>query len=341
VRGSITPQSVFTDINGEAQVTLTTDTNSDITNEVECYPTSNPLVKAIFSVDTKSAVPSILTKITDESVTPVPGAVIPLIVKLTDQYNNPIPNETINFQLTQSTQGTQLTQQTQLTNYYGEAKVHLTCPNLGLALTRIHASSQTAPSVTTTFNITTSAPLTVTIQDIIDKVNYNDSKIQDIKADIAVTSNVPWSSTTAQLKIWIKGNKQKIEEISPNPAVYIRPVIDGTINMDKQVASCDTVSNIYVIKIKKQGQADEYPYILHHIDYAKGIIVKTEYHIFQDNYETTAISEYSDFVQINEAWGYQKQIDRTYGQGGQLLDTTTKIYSNLQVNTGISDSEFQ
>ncbi|MDP3786412.1 MAG: Ig-like domain-containing protein [Candidatus Omnitrophota bacterium] len=345
--GALSLSLAYTDMNGEAQVTLTTDTNSDITNQVECYPTSNPLVKAIFSVDTKPAAPSIVTKITDGTITPVPGATIPLIVKLTDSNNNPIQNETINFQVI-SGAGTlsgvdvipeQAGIQTP-TNYYGEAKVNLTCPNLGLVTTQVKASSLTVPSVTATFNITTSASLTITVQDIIDKVNYNDSKIQDLKADIQVTSNVAWSSPIAQLKIWIKGNKQKIEEISPNPAVYIRPVIDGTINMDKQILFYDTGLNIYVIKIKKQGQADEYPYILHHIDYAKGTIVKTEYHILQNDYETTAISEYSDFVQINEAWGYQKQIDRTYGQGGQLLDTTTKIYSNIQINTGIPDSEF-
>jgi len=338
--GSLSSGSSFTDINGEAQVTLTTDTNSDMTNQVECYPTSNPLVKITFSIDTKPAAPSILTKITDDSITPVPSVTIPLIVKLTDLNNNPIQDETINFQVIQGI-GT-ISSPTAVTTSYGEAKVNLTCPNLGLVLTQVQASSQTVPSVTATFNITTSAILPVTVDDVIAKVNLNDSKIQDVKADITVTSNAPSLAPVTQLKIWIKGNKQKVEEISPIPGVYIRPVIEGSImEMDKQIISSDPVLNVYVVRIKKEGQTDEYPYIVHYIDYEKGVNLKTEYHILQNGFETTSVSEYSDLIQIGDAWGYQRRIDKMYMGDRELIYITTNVYSNIQINTGIPDSEFQ
>ncbi len=338
--GSLSSTSSFTDANGEAAITLTTDTNSETTNQVEAHSVSNPLVKTVFSVATKPAQPSVLTKITDDSVTPAPAVTIPLIVKLTDSNNNPIQNETINFQVIQGA-GT-ISSPTTVTTDYGEAEVNLTCPNLALALTQIQVSTNANPFVAVTFNITTSALLTVTADDIIARVNLNDSMIQDTKADITVTSNSPFLAPITYLKIWIKGNKQKVQEISPNPGVYIRPIIEESVaTMSKEIVSGDSTSNIYVVKIKKEGQTDEYPYVVNYIDYGKGVIIKTEYHILQNGFETINTSEYSDFVQMENAWGYQNEVDKVYGEGGKLLYTTTHIYSNVYINTGIPDSEFQ
>ena len=338
--GTLSSASSFTDANGQAQLTLTTDTSSTIINQVDCYPTNNPLLKATFSVASKPAQPSVLTKITDDSIAPVAGVTMPLIVKLTDLNNNPIEGETINFQVTQGI-GT-ISSTVVATTEFGEAKVNLTCPTLASSLTQIQVSSNTNSLISATFNITTSASLTVTADDIIAKVNLNDSYIQDIKADITVTSDAPFLTPITQLKIWIKGNKQKVQEISPNPGVYIRPVIEGNVaTMSKEIVSGDPTSNIYVVKIKKEGQTDEYPCIINYIDYSKGIILKTEYHISQGDFETTNISEYSDFVQIGNAWGYQSEVDKVYGGDSKLLYTTTRAYSNIQINTGIPDSEFQ
>ena len=80
--------------------------------------------------------------------------------------------------------------------------------------------------------------------------------------------------------------------------------------------------------------------MIHFVDYTKGIIIKTEYHILQDDFETTSVSEYTNFIQVNGAWGYQAQVDKIYSPNGELLYVTTSAYSNIQINTGISDSEF-
>ena len=351
--GTLSLPSADTDINGEAEVILTTDTKSDITNQVECFPTSNPQVKITFYVDTKPGQPSILTKITDETITPVPGATIPLIVKLTDSNNNPIPNENINFQIIQgqgllSLPGStgQSSNVQAATTYYGEAKVNLTCPNLGLTLTQIRASSSTVPSVTATFNITTSAPLAVTVDDIINKVNYNDSKIQDIKADITVTSNAEFLPSAMQLKIWQKGEKQKVQEISPNPGIQIRPSLETveTIQMDRQIISYDSNTNIYILKLKVATQTEEKPYELWYVDYNKGIILKEEDYYNEGYVETLFITEYSEFIQLPEtdnAWVYNKKIEKIYEGQNNLTSVTTITITNRQVNTGIPDSEFQ
>ena len=111
--------------------------------------------------------------------------------------------------------------------------------------------------------------------------------------------------------------------------------------MDKEIISCDTATNIYTVKFKKEGQTEEYPHIIHHIDYDRGVILKTEYHILQDGFKATNVSEYSDFIQIDGAWGYRKQVDIIYEGATQLLSTTTKAYSNIQINTGMPDSEFE
>jgi outer membrane lipoprotein-sorting protein len=197
--------------------------------------------------------------------------------------------------------------------------------------------------VAATFNITTSQALTITVDDIIAKVNANDEKIQDIKADITVTSNAPWMASESHLKIWIKGNKQKVEEISPNPGVYIRPVIsevDPSTFMDRTIISYNSANNIYAIKSKANNQTEEYPYEIDYIDYNKGVIIKTEYHLKENNFETIQIKEYSDFIQIGDIWGFQKEVERIYA-GGDLLYTTTNIYSNIQINTGMLDSVFE
>ncbi|MFH1248478.1 MAG: Ig-like domain-containing protein [Candidatus Omnitrophota bacterium] len=337
--GALSNPYSFTDINGEAQVTLTLDTNSDITNQVETYPTNNPLVKITFYVDTKPSAPAILTKITDENITPVPGATIDLIVKLTDQYNNPIQDEQINFQVI-SGDGT-LSSPTSTTNYYGEAKVNLTCPNVGLVLTKIQASSNTNPSVTATFNITTSAPLAITVDDIINKVNSNDSKIQDIKADITVTSNAPFLPPTMQLKIWQKGEKQKVEEIYPESKVYIRPapIASGEfISMGKEIVTYDAITQTYILKLKRVGQMEEYPYELNYVDYNKGIIYKVEHIMKNGDYEFRFIREASNFIQLNDAWIFQKIVEITYDGQSKERYRTESIYTNIQVNTGIPDS---
>ena len=340
--GSLSSASSFTDVNGETTITLTTDTNSEITNLVESHPVSNPLIKTIFSVSTKPAQPSVLTKITDDSIAPVPGVTIPLILKLTDSNNNPIQNETINFQVVQGA-GT-ISSSTAVTTPYGEAKVNLTCPNLGLALTQVQASSQTVSSVTATFNITTSALLAVTVDDVIAKVNLNDSLIQDIKADIAVTSNAPFLPSTMQLKIWQKGDKQKVQELSPISRTRIRPTLETSTEnaeMQREIISYNPATNICTIRMKLAGQTEEYPYYIIYVDYDKGVELRSEYYTINGQDYMVFATEAQNLIQINGAWVFEKLLEITYGsQSLNELYLTTNNYSNIQINTGIPDSEF-
>ncbi|MCK5160466.1 MAG: hypothetical protein KAQ99_02720, partial [Candidatus Aureabacteria bacterium] len=311
--GVLSSQYVWTDIDGLAAVTLATDQDSSITNKAEAKSSTHPDVKITFSVDTKPAQPALLTKITDETQTPIPGAVIPLIVKLTDQYENPIPGEGIEFYIIQGT-GV-LSDNSAITNSYGGAKIDLTCPDTGSTLIQITGSSTAEPSVTITFNITTSEPLIITIDDIINKINANNEKIQDVKADITVTSTAPFLPEESQLKIWQKGDKQKVEEISPEPQVKIRPPVENSIDyveIGREIISHDPATNIYTIKTKRQGQTEEYPYQILYIDYNKGVELKSEYYTKDSDLEMIFTTEAQDFIQLGDAWVFQKLIEIAY-----------------------------
>lgn len=231
------------------------------------------------------------------------------------------------------------------TNYYGETKVNLTVANTPNTLTQVKASSQTVPSVTTTFNIITSAPLAVTVDDIINKVNYNDSKIQDIKADIYVTSNAEFLPPTMQLKIWQKADKQKVEEVSPTPQVKIRPPLETStenVTMQREIISCDPSTNVYTVKTKRTGQTEEYPYQLDYVDYTKGVTLKTNYYSKEaDDTITLYTIEDSNFIQINDTWVFQRETKTLYKNLSEIEYSTTNVYSNIQINTGIPDGEFQ
>jgi outer membrane lipoprotein-sorting protein len=198
--------------------------------------------------------------------------------------------------------------------------------------------------VAATFNITTSQALTITVDDIIAKVNANDEKIQDIKADITVTSNADFLPPTMQLKIWQKGDKQKVEEILPEPGTYIRPDLGTgeTVQIDKQIISYDPTTQVYVIKCKRTDQIEEKPYILTYIDYSKGIIFKEESYSKTGSLDILLITEMSDLIQIPEAdnaWLYNTKTEKMY-EGPNLQYTTTYSIYNREVNTGIPDSEF-
>ncbi len=337
--GSMVQTLVDTNANGEATGILNTDINAAVANLVEVFDQNFPNKKVVFHIDTKAGTPTNLIKVTDENIHPAPGAGIELIVKLVDANNNPVYSEQVSFQIISG--GGNLSKPTATTNELGIAKVFLTTLSNPSYTSQIEAQLTSNPAISSIFIITTSELPQATIEEVLAKVEANDSLIQDVKADIHITSNAPWMAPDSQLKIWIKENKQKVQELSPNPGVYIRPIIEDTTSMTKEIISYNPTTNIYVIKIKKLGQITEHPYLVHYIDYNKGVIVKTEYHILQDSFKTTSISEYSDFIQISTAWGYQTQVDKIYGEDNQALYTTTNNYSNIQINTEIPDSEFE
>src|SRR3989338_8693909 len=130
-----------------------------------------------------------------------------------------------------------------------------------------------------------------------------------------------------QLKIWQKGEKQKVQEISPNPGIQIRPSLETveTIQMDRQIISYDSNTNIYILKLKVATQKEEKRYELWYVDYNKGIILKEEDYYNEGYVETLFITEYSEFIQLPEtdnAWVYNKKIEKIY-------ETRIIVLSNL------------
>ena len=340
--GALSSQYGLSDPEGEITITLTTDTDASITNIIEAKVSNCPEVKTAFSVDTKPGLPATLTKITDESITPVPGAVIPLIVKLTDQYNNPITEETINFQITQGT-GT-LSSPTANTTYYGEAQVNLICPPTPETLTQITASSAIEPSVTVSFNITTSEAITVTVEDLFNAVDFNAQKIEDQIVEMTVTSDDPDRPEIVQYKVWQKGDLMKVQGMSTSE-IYIRPqlTIGTTSSADTRIISYDPGTGIYIVKTKAAGQIEEKPYTLTYIDYFKGVITKIESYDETAGLSTIYSTAMLNFIQLPEtenAWAYNVKTERLDSEG-EIVYTTTVTVTDRQVNTGLTEADFQ
>ncbi|MDD5679697.1 MAG: hypothetical protein PHI59_00415 [Candidatus Omnitrophica bacterium] len=339
--GSMVQSAVNTNANGEATGIFDTDINASVTNLIEVFDQNFPTKKVTFHIDTKEGIPSNLAKVTDDSIYPVPGTGVDLIVKLEDANANPVPDSEIGYQII-SGSGT-LSSTADITNDYGNAHIVLTTTSSQGTLCVVEARVTSNPDINTTFNITTSSFPPVTVNDIMAKVAANDQLIQDVMADITVTSNAPWAPPVAQLKIWQKGDKQKVQEISPKPGIYIRPATDtGTaVNMVRTILFYNLATDIYTIKSIQQDQTEEYPYQIDCVDYGKGVITKSERHIKDGDYIGFFISEYTNFINIGGIWGFQTMTEAAYDEAGNQLYTTTSSYSNIQLNTSIPDSVFE
>ncbi|OGX33447.1 MAG: hypothetical protein A3I43_04215 [Omnitrophica WOR_2 bacterium RIFCSPLOWO2_02_FULL_50_19] len=344
---------VFTNDNGEAQVILTTDTNSSATNKVDCFVSNNPLVKTTFVVYTKPGAPSTLTKISDDSITPVPGATVDLIVKLTDSNNNPIPNENINFQVIQGT-GTLSTIQA-ATASYGEAKVILTASVNPNETTQVTATSATNPNLSVTFNIATSQPTPLTFDDIMNKVNENGNKIQDFMADIVKTSDEPGVPSEEGYKIWQKGDKTKIQLLYPEQRSYIIERTENSINLngapfltieEQGSATMTTTDSIEsfsgdIFVLKRSSISPNFQQITKiYVDYSKGIITKvcSEY---SSEVGKGKFEEERSCILIDEIWVADNIIKKSESLIDDSVYTTTENFSNIMLNSGIPDSVFQ
>ncbi len=326
--GSMAQTVVNTNANGEATGTLSTDVNANTTNLIEVFDQNYPSKKVTFHIDTKAGAPATIVKLTDENIHPVPGAEIDLIVRLEDANGNSIPDNQITYQVT-SGSGT-LSSSASNTNEYGNAKVKLTTAASPNTLCVIQAQATSNPGLTTTFNIITSGAITLSADDVIAKVNANDRLIKDAMADITVTSNAPWAPPVTQLKIWQKGDKQKVQELSPDPGIHIRPPAEtGTpVNMIRTIISYNPATNTYTIKSIQEGQTEEYPYQIDCVDYGKGVIIQSERYIKDGEYTAHFVTEYSNFMNIGGIWGFQTMTEETYdGMESQLYQIISS-YSN-------------
>lgn len=231
-----------------------------------------------------------------------------------------------------------------IVNIYGEAITWLTTSDIADTTHMITATVKDNPAV---------LPVTIEVQNIalpqnaltaeglIQQVEDTNSKIQDIKGDITITSNAPWGNSTRVLKIWQKGEKQKVQEISPKPEVFIRPIDTLQIPpMSKDVVAYNQSIGAYVVQTKEENRQQRYPVLYDFVDAAKNIIFKKLSYNEQDDVVSKFIIEDSDYAIISDCLVFQKEKQILYQgiNGAAYIDEYQ--YSNLQVNTGILDSEF-
>ena len=352
--GTLSPSITNTDTSGEAYVTLTTDTNVTAVNSVEAYAVNFPNKKVIFSINAKPGQGTQLIKITDDTITPVPSTTMPLIVKLIDANNNPIDNQTINFTITQG--GGSLSAVSAVTNYYGEAKSNLTLPNTSQSLTKINVACDINPSITTMFNITTSSELTVTFDDIMNRVKANENKILDLMADAVTASNNPSSSPQKLFKLWVKGNKSKVEYSFPTQNTFIITTTPTSINIggeqfleiteesDPNITKTDTIESqsgdMYVLKTVITSSNGFEEITRYYVDYQKGVITKTQDE-YRDDYKKEFVEMDYSYIYLTDTWVTSEIITKEKNFAENTEYTTTETRSNIVINSGIPDSIFQ
>ncbi|MFH1778792.1 MAG: Ig-like domain-containing protein [Candidatus Omnitrophota bacterium] len=351
--GTLSQTNAFTDINGDVQVILTTDTNSSVTNKVDCFVSNNPLVKTTFVVYTKTDAPSNLTKVSDDTITPVPSATVDLIVKLTDANNNPIPNENINFQITQGTGILSATQAA--TTYYGEAKVTLTTSVNPNETTQVTATSATNPNLSVVFNITTSQATTLNFNDVMNRVNENGNRIQHFMADVVKTSDEPGIPSEEGYKIWQKGSKTKIQLLYPEQRSYIIERTQDSINLNgvpfltiedqggTAMTTTDSIESFSgdIFVLKRSSISPNFQQITKvYVDYSKGVITKV-YSEYSSEVGKGKFEEERSYILIDEIWVADNIIKKSESLIDNSVYTTTEGFSNIILNSGIPDSVFQ
>ncbi len=77
------------------------------------------------------------------------------------------------------------------------------------------------------------------------------------------------------------------------------------------------------------------------MDYTKGVVIRTEYYSMTADEIDLYVIEDSDFIQIDDIWVFQKETETLYKNLTEIAYTTTNVYSNIQINTGIPDGEFE
>ncbi|MFH1562085.1 MAG: outer membrane lipoprotein-sorting protein, partial [Nitrospirota bacterium] len=96
---------------------------------------------------------------------------------------------------------------------------------------------------------------------------------------------------------------------------------------------------IYILEITPKGTETVKWKTISYINYDKGIVTKSETYDSEDNLIGTV--EYSNFVldSTSNAWIATKCINKDMWEG--FSKVTETIYTNIQINTGIPDSEFE
>jgi hypothetical protein len=283
--------------------------------------------------------------IADDSYKPVAGKEFLVAVKLQDEVQGqdpqPVSGQTIQFQTSVGT----LSDVEVITNIYGEAITWLrtdSTPDTAHTITtKVKDNNDITPVSITVKNIAlpSGAP---TADQLVADADANADKIKDITADIQVTSNAPWEGPVRQLKIWEKGEKQKVQEISPNPNTTITPEISITNQPEfvKDIVAYNQTSNIYAVKYRQKTQPNVFPFDMDYIDPVKGIIVSKSSYVKEGSTINKTLTEDSDFTLMNSIWVFQKEKQNVYNGVGVVQYNTVYQYSNIHINTGLPDSEF-
>lgn len=282
--------------------------------------------------------------LSEDSFRPVGGKDFLVAVKLVDvDANNqeqPVSTQIIQFQ----TSAGALSETEVKTSFYGEA---ITWLKTDIASDKTHTITAKVKDNNdiTPINITVRNAILPeggpTAEELAQQVENNANKVQDYKADIYMTSNATWSTPEKQLKIWTKGNKYKVQEISPNPEISIRPEISVTPpTLTKDCVAYNKTKAIYKIQNKDSSQQDRYPIEYAYIDSSKGIITRRDSLLKNEGDLHLFVRESTDFIAFSDIWAFQKSVETGYSSLSNISYTNTYQYSNIQVNTGIPDSEF-
>jgi len=229
---------------------------------------------------------------------------------------------------------------------------------------------------------------TPTVQQLLDKVKANYSKIQDLKADMVATIERPggWgypimaSTITQEGKYYFKApDKLKFEHpteekqtiIFKQQTKYIKDYEKNEVisyrmpwylildpihlpfyfRLNEIIEKFDTKvidnpqTDIWVIEAvpKASNPDDEYNYpnpngkLWFYLNYEKGIITQIEGYSIPENDLLTFRAKIRDFVSLNDTW-IPTKFTHTQFRTNVKEEITL---SNIQLNTGIPDSEFE
>ncbi|MFH1778286.1 MAG: hypothetical protein ABH952_12170, partial [Candidatus Omnitrophota bacterium] len=265
---------------------------------------------------------------------------VDLGVKLTDKNNNPLRDKEVGFLVEQGSG--RIVEPSAKTNYFGGAYTTYITGNVPGQVERIRAYCSNNPSINTVFTIETIST-NMTVEGIMEGVNKNYEKIEDFTADIEITTDEQGEKPYKKLRVWKKGDKRKVEQIYPVPEGELPPrlpFIFPSAFMGGSIISFAPENKIYVVQAEVSKETRKESYDLEYVDYKRGVIIKTEGYLRDKKDWYLIEKEYQDFIKINGIWMYQKEIEKHYLYIDNAPSTTTRILTNIQINTGIPDDIF-
>jgi len=284
--------------------------------------------------------------IPDNSYRPVAGKEFLVAVKLVDvDVNNqeqPVSNETVQFQ----TSAGMISEAEVISNIYGEAITWLTTSATADITHSITASVKNKPEINQitievkNIALPQDAP---TAEELTIHVQTEVSKIQDMIAEVDITTNEPGRPPVQKLKVWEKGDRLKVQEIFPNSGIYVRPAFFPPAQIpqiERQIIAYNPVGKIYVISSKEESQADRLPLHLDYIDAASNVIIWNKVFLQEIGNINIISREFKQYTQVNNIWITKETIDAKYQCISTKQYEKRSLKSNININTGISDSEF-